>query len=66
MTVQSDLGPTAQPRWRVYKAAREAGALVQSAIELAMDGPRCDVPRALAQLDRARAVIAGLRREGQD
>lgn len=66
MTVQSDLGPTAQPRWRVYQAARQAAALAQSAIELATEGPRCDVPRALAQLDRARAVILGLHGESQD
>jgi hypothetical protein len=63
MSVQSEIGPTAPARWRVYSAAREVSALAQSAIELAMQGPRCDVPRALAQLDRARAMIAQLRRE---
>lgn len=62
MTVQSEIGPTAPARWRVYSAAREVSALAQSAIELAMQGPRCDVPRALAQLDRARAIVAELRR----
>ncbi|MCW1985352.1 UNVERIFIED_ORG: hypothetical protein M2348_001084 [Sphingomonas sp. R1F5B] len=65
MTVQSDLGPTAPARWRVYNAARQIAALSQSAIELATEGPQCDVPRALAQLDRVRAMIMDLRREGQ-
>jgi hypothetical protein len=65
MTVQSDLGPTAPARWRVYNAARHVQMLAQSAIEMATEGPKCDVRRALAQLDRARAAILDLRRGGE-
>ncbi|WP_408585939.1 hypothetical protein [Novosphingobium sp.] len=57
MTVQSDIGPSAQPRWRVYKLAREVQALAELARELSAEGPKCNVPRALAQLDRIRAVL---------
>ena len=57
MSIQSDLGPTVLPRWRVYKQARELAALAALAVELSIDGPRADVPRALATLDRMRAVL---------
>ena len=57
MSVQGEIGPSAVPRWRVYRDARELLAQAQLALELTTEGPRADVPRALAALDRARAVL---------
>lgn len=59
MSVQSDIGPGrgCAPRWKVYAQAREISALAQVALECAADGPRADVPRALAQFDRIRAIL---------
>lgn len=58
-SVQSDIGPACGgvPRWKIYAQAREISALVQVALECAADGPRADVPRALAQFDRIRAIL---------
>lgn len=57
MSVQSDIGPSATPRWRVYRDARELHALASLAMELSSEGGRSDVPRALATLDRMRAIL---------
>ena len=57
MSVHNDIGPSAIPRWRVYRDARELLAQAQLALELSGDGPRADVPRALAALDRMRAIL---------
>jgi hypothetical protein len=57
MSVQTDIGPNAPPRWRVHLAAREVLVQAQIALELSADGPRTDLPRALAALDRARAIL---------
>lgn len=52
-----DIGPTTPPRWRVYTIAREIEALARVAQECSAAGPRCDMPRAAAQLDRMRALL---------
>lgn len=52
-----DIGPTAPARWRVHTIAREIEALARVALECSTAGPRCDVPRALGQLDRMRAIL---------
>lgn len=57
MNVQDDIGPTAPPRWRVRAMAREVLALAQTAIACTAEGPAENLPRALAQLDRMRAVL---------
>lgn len=57
MSVQSDIGPNGVPRWRVYQQAREIAALAAVALECSASGPRQDVARAMAQLDRIRAVL---------
>lgn len=57
MSVQSDLGPNGQPRWRIYQQARELRALAELALECAAKGPGGDLPRAVATLDRMRAVL---------
>lgn len=57
MGVQSEIGPTAMPRWRVYAQAREVVALAELALELSAEGPACNIPRAMAQLDRIRAIL---------
>ena len=57
MSVQAEIGPSATPRWRVYRDARELLVQAQLAVELATDGPRANVPRALAALDRMRAIL---------
>lgn len=53
----ADLGPTAPARGSVYSMARKVREEVQIAMELAIDGPRCDVPRAMQHLDRARSIL---------
>lgn len=57
--VQADIGPSrgGVPRWKVYADAREIAALVQVALDCAAAGPHADVPRALAQFDRIRAIL---------
>lgn len=57
--VQDDIGPTAPARWRVYAHARELQTLAGLAVELSAEGPRADLPRALATLDRMRAILGG-------
>ena len=57
MSVQADIGPNGQPRWKIYQQARELAALAQMAAECAQSGPRQDVQRALAQFDRMRAIL---------
>ncbi len=57
MSVQSDIGPNGVPRWKVYQQARELSALADVAMECAAQGPRQDLPRALAQFDRMRAIL---------
>lgn len=55
--VQHDLGPALPARGDVYAKARELRELAQLAAELSSTGPQCDVPRAAAYLDRARAIL---------
>lgn len=57
MSVMKEIGPSAQPRWRVYRDARELQVLAALAVELSTQGPRADVPRALATLDRMRIIL---------
>ena len=57
MSVQSEIGPNGQPRWKIYQQARELAALASLAAECAASGPRQDVARALAQFDRMRAIL---------
>lgn len=57
MSAHSDLGPGGQPAWRMYQQARELAALAQLALECAAAGPRRDLPRVAATMDRMRAVL---------
>lgn len=57
MSAHEEIGPTALPRWRVYNHARELQALAQQAVELSIEGPKCDVPRALGIFDRMRSIL---------
>lgn len=52
-----DIGPTVRGQRSVYVMARRVREEAQMAMELAMDGPRCDVPRAMQYLDRARSIL---------
>lgn len=54
----ADLGGRMPPRGSVYRSALRARDEAQMALELAIDGPDCDVPRAIKCLDRC-AEIAG-------
>lgn len=54
----ADLGGRMPPRLAVYRSALRARDAAQMALELAMDGADCDVPRAIKCLDRC-AEIAG-------
>ena len=53
----TDIGPALPARTSVYTKARKAREELQMAMDLAMDGPRCDVGRALNHMDRARAIL---------
>lgn len=57
MTVAEGDFPTVSPRWRVYDRARTIAALAAQAMELTIEGPRMDVPRAERLLERASAVL---------
>ena len=57
MSVMDEIGPSAMPRCRVYRDARELQALAAMAVELSTQGPRADVPRAMKMLDRMRAIL---------
>lgn len=53
----SDVGPVLPARTSVYAKARKAREELQMAMDLAMDGPRCDVPKAMQHVDRARSIL---------
>ena len=55
----ADLGPVLPPRLQVYATAVEVQALARIAVEASLAGPGCDLARALAQLDKCRAVLGG-------
>ena len=57
MSVQSDIGPNGVPRWKVYQQARELQALADLALSCSATGPGQNLPRALAQFDRMRAIL---------
>jgi hypothetical protein len=57
MNAWADIAPVTPSRISVYSLARRVREEVQLAMELAIDGPHCDVPRAQAHLDRARALL---------
>ena len=65
MSFWHDDQPTMPGRVSVYTLARRVREEVQMAMELAMDGPRCDVPRAMDHLDRARAYLGEMRGSGE-
>lgn len=55
----SDLGPRLPSRMQVYRQAEELERLARLARELATSGPHADLPRAVRQLDKARALLGG-------
>lgn len=57
MSAWHDDQPTMPPRVSVYTLARRVREEMQIAMEYALDGPKCDVPRAMDHLDRARALL---------
>ena len=58
MSVHSEIGGTVRlPRWKAYAQAREIAALAQVALECSVEGPGSNLPRALAQFDRIRAIL---------
>lgn len=56
-SAQAELGPRLPSRLTVYAAAAEVLACARLAVDLALPGPAMDVPRALRQLERCRAVL---------
>ena len=56
-SAQAELGPCLPSRLTVYTAASEVLACARLAVDLALPGPAMDVPRALRQLERCRAVL---------
>ncbi len=59
MSAQSELGPNGVPAWKLYQMAGELAALAQLARDCAAMGPSRDLPRAVATLDRMRALLGG-------
>jgi hypothetical protein len=57
MTAQQEIGPALPSRTEVYARAAELQALARIALDCACPGHRIDLPRALAQFDRMRAVL---------
>jgi hypothetical protein len=57
MSAQSDIGPSGPPAWRVVSLARELAALASLAGDCARQGPKQDLQRAVATLDRMRAIL---------
>lgn len=54
---QQDLGPQLPSRTAVYIQATELHALARLAVEFSSAGPSLDIPRALVQFDRMRAIL---------
>lgn len=54
---RDELGPVLPPRSAVYAQAAEIMALARLAVEFTAPGAHVDIPRALRQLDRIRAVV---------
>lgn len=65
MNAYSDIAPATPSRGSVYSLARRAREELQMAMELAIDGPHCDVPRAQDHIDRARALLGPMRGGGE-
>lgn len=59
MSVHSDIGANGVLRWKVYQQAREIAALAELALECSAQGPGQNLPRALATMDRMRAILGG-------
>jgi len=57
MLAQSDIGPSAPPRGRLYAQARELQALAAIAVDCAGQGRAANLARAVATLDQMRAVL---------
>ena len=66
MTAYSDLGPTAPSRMEVYRTANELEHLARLARELSSAGPKADLPRAVATLQRARVLLGASAMPGMD
>lgn len=56
-SAQAELGPALSPRWQTYQLARDVARWAEQAMELSIDGPRMDLPRAEQLLDRIRALL---------
>lgn len=58
MSAYSEIGPTLPSRMEVCLVATELQRLAALARELTTPGPKLDLPRAIATLDKARALLA--------
>lgn len=67
MSVAEDIGPTLPSRGSLRFAAQKAAQLSAIILEITVDGPRCDVPRAARLMEKLRAVVGPpSAREGED
>lgn len=57
MSAAEDLGPTLPSRGSLRMAAQEAARIAGVIIEITVEGPRCDVPRASMLMNKLRAVV---------
>ena len=62
MSGKGDSGPSVPPRGRIYDQARELQALAAIAVDCAGQGRAANLARAVATLDKMRAVLG----PGQD
>lgn len=57
MSARHDVGPVLPPRSLVHQQAVELRALATLAAELSGTGPTADLSRAVAQMERMRAIL---------
>lgn len=57
MSAAEDIGPSVPSRGAIRFAAQEAARLSAVILEITVEGPRCDVPRAAELLEKLRAVV---------
>lgn len=61
MSVAEETGPSLPSRGALRFAAQEAARIAAVILEITVEGPRCDVPRAAALMGKLRAVVGPAR-----
>jgi hypothetical protein len=61
VSVAEELGPTVPSRGSIRFAAQKAARISAVILEITVEGPRCDVPRAARLMDELRAIVGPAR-----